>query len=135
MSLTTYAEKHIIAAMTARPGGFEWDDRESIPASEGPAPPRIIRAVPVQPPASDTPPVSRTRPRLSLRAMREEAHKTQAEVAAALGTEQGEISRVERREDVRLSTLRRYAEAIGAECEVVFVFAKTGRAITLADPV
>jgi transcriptional regulator with XRE-family HTH domain len=66
--------------------------------------------------------------------MREEAHKTQAEVAAALGTEQGEISRVERREDVRLSTLRRYAEAIGAECEVVFVFAKTGRAITLADP-
>jgi transcriptional regulator with XRE-family HTH domain len=65
--------------------------------------------------------------------MRESANKTQADVAAALGTEQGEISRVERRDDVRLSTLRRYAEAIGAECEVVFVFPRTGRRITLAD--
>jgi transcriptional regulator with XRE-family HTH domain len=71
---------------------------------------------------------------MSLRAVREAVQKTQAEVAAALGTEQGEISRIERREDVRLSTLRRYAAAVGAECEVVFVFAKTGQRITLADP-
>jgi DNA-binding XRE family transcriptional regulator len=71
---------------------------------------------------------------LPLRAVREAMHKTQVEVATAIGTEQGEISRIEHREDVRLSTLRRYAEAIGAQCEVVFVFPKTGHRITIADP-
>jgi transcriptional regulator with XRE-family HTH domain len=71
---------------------------------------------------------------MSLRGVRETMHKTQAEVAAALETEQGEISRIERRADVRLSTLRRYAAAVGAECEVVFVFPKTGHRITLTDP-
>jgi DNA-binding XRE family transcriptional regulator len=73
-------------------------------------------------------------PRLPLRAVREAMHKTQVELAAALGLEQGDVSRVERREDVKLSTLRRYAEALGAQCEVVFVFPKTGHRITIADP-
>jgi hypothetical protein len=73
-------------------------------------------------------------PRLPLRAVREAMHKTQAEVAVSLGVDQGEVSRVERREDVRLSSLRRYAQALGAECEVVFVFPKTGHRITIVDP-
>jgi DNA-binding XRE family transcriptional regulator len=73
-------------------------------------------------------------PRMPLRAVREAAHRTQAEVAAATGIDQAEVSRIERREDVRLSTLRKYAEAIGAKCEVVFVFPKTGHRITLAEP-
>jgi hypothetical protein len=73
--------------------------------------------------------VARTRKgqeRVSLRTIREAAGKTQADVARALGTDQGEISRIERRGDVRLSTMRRYAEAVGARLEVAFVFEATG---------
>lgn len=71
-------------------------------------------------------------PRLPLRGVREAMHRTQADVAAAAGVDQAEISRIERREDVRLSTLRKYAKALGAECEVVFVFPKTKHRITIA---
>jgi transcriptional regulator with XRE-family HTH domain len=59
--------------------------------------------------------------------------KTQGELAEALGTDQGEVSRIERRSDVLTSTLRRYAEAIGARCEVAFVF-PGGRRVLIADP-
>jgi transcriptional regulator with XRE-family HTH domain len=55
-------------------------------------------------------------------------------VAEAIGIDQAEVSRIERRDDVRLSTLRKYAEAIGAQCEVVFVFPKTGHRITITEP-
>jgi len=71
---------------------------------------------------------------LSLRAMREAAGKTQAEVGAKLGSDQAEMSKLERRPDMMLSTLRKYAEALGARCEVVFVFDKTGHRIGLGDP-
>jgi hypothetical protein len=72
--------------------------------------------------------------RLPLRGMREAAGKTQAEVGDALGSDQAEMSRLERRGDALLSTLRRYAQALGAEVEVSFVFPKTGHRIVLADP-
>jgi DNA-binding XRE family transcriptional regulator len=72
--------------------------------------------------------------KLTLRAMREAAGKTQADVASELGSDQAEMSKLERRSDMMLSTLRKYAEAIGAECEVVFVFPKTGHRIVLGDP-
>src|SRR5208283_2347112 len=52
-----------------------------------------------------------------LRAMREAAGKTQVEVGAAPGSDQAEMSKLERRPDMMLSTLRRYAEALGARCE------------------
>lgn len=71
-------------------------------------------------------------PRLPLRGVREAMHRTQADVAAAAGVDQAEISRIERRGDVRLSTMRKYAGALGAECEVVFVFPKTKHRITIA---
>jgi len=70
---------------------------------------------------------------LSLRAMREAAGKTQVDLARALDTDQAEVSRLERRDDSRLSTLRKYAEALGAECEVTFVFGG-GQRIILGDP-
>ena len=60
--------------------------------------------------------------RLPLRGAREGLGITQAEMAARLGTDQGEISRIERRANVRYATLRRYAEALGARCDVAFVF-------------
>ena len=49
--------------------------------------------------------------RLPLRAMREAAGKSQAEVGAVLDSDQAEMSKLERREDMMLSTLRRYAVA------------------------
>ncbi len=54
-----------------------------------------------------------------LRAVREIAGKTQVEVAKLLETTQSELSRMERRSDHKLSTLRRYVEALGGELEVV----------------
>src|ERR1700722_20276312 len=60
--------------------------------------------------------------RVSLRSVREAVGKTQIDMARALGTDQGEVSRIERRPDVMISTLRKYAAALGARCDVRFVF-------------
>jgi DNA-binding XRE family transcriptional regulator len=70
--------------------------------------------------------------RVTLRTVREALGKTQADIARALETDQGEVSRIERRPDVMLSTLRRYAEALGVRCEVAFVFA-SGRRVLIAE--
>jgi DNA-binding XRE family transcriptional regulator len=68
--------------------------------------------------------------RLPLRVLREVAGKTQAEVAEAAEMDQSEISRVEQRDDLKLSTLRRYARAFDAEIEIAAVL-KGGRRIRL----
>ena len=66
---------------------------------------------------------------IPLALLRKGMGKTQGELAEALGTVQGEVSRIERRGDVRLGTLRRYAEACGARLEVAFVFETGGRVV------
>lgn len=49
-----------------------------------------------------------------LRQAREDAGITQEEIAIRLNTKKSAISRIERHaEDIRLSTLRKYAEALG----------------------
>ena len=68
--------------------------------------------------------------RLPLRGLREAAGKTQTEVALAAEMDQSEISRVEQRDDLKVSTLRRYARAFGADIEVTAVL-KSGRRIRL----
>jgi hypothetical protein len=70
--------------------------------------------------------------RVSLRTLREGLGKTQSELAEALGMTQGEVSRLEARGDVLVSTLARYAEALGGALETVVVLAKTGHRIRLA---
>jgi len=72
--------------------------------------------------------------RMPLAAVRRTAGKTQTEVAEASGFYQTEVSRMEKRTDMRLSSLRRYAAALGAECEVTFVFPDTGDRIVLTEP-
>lgn len=50
--------------------------------------------------------------------------KTQVELARASGIPQGEVSKIENREDldvISLATLRRYVEALGGELEVAAV--------------
>ena len=49
----------------------------------------------------------------------------------ALQADPNEVSRIEQRPDFVLETTRRYAEALGARCEVAFVFAD-GRRILIA---
>jgi DNA-binding XRE family transcriptional regulator len=61
---------------------------------------------------------------LELRELRQEAGKTQAEVAEIADMTQAELSKFERREDHLLSTLRRYVTALGGRLEVVAVFDK-----------
>ena len=68
--------------------------------------------------------------RLPLRVLREVVGKTQKDVARGAEMDQSEISRVERRHDMRLSTLRRYARAFGAKIEVTAVL-KTGHRVRL----
>lgn len=55
---------------------------------------------------------------MSLRALREEAGLTQAQLAEAAEMAQGEISKVERRDDHLVSTLRQIVEALGGGLEV-----------------
>ncbi len=59
---------------------------------------------------------------MDLRAIRELVGKTQEDVAAVIEMSQSEVSRLERRQDFRLSTLRRFVEALGGELEVFAAF-------------
>ena len=61
------------------------------------------------------------RERVSLRTVREALGRTQADVADRAGMAQGDVSKLEGREDVKLSTLRRYAKALGGDVEVALV--------------
>lgn len=54
-----------------------------------------------------------------LRGLRSARALTQAQVAEALDLAQPDVSRLERRRDVRVSTLRRFVEATGGELEIV----------------
>jgi transcriptional regulator with XRE-family HTH domain len=59
---------------------------------------------------------------LDLRGLRELVGKTQQDLAILIEQTQGQVSETERRSDHRLSTLRRYVEALGGEIEVVASF-------------
>ena len=62
----------------------------------------------------------------SLKDLRRAFHKTQAEVARVLKADQSEVSRIERRTDLFVSTLREYVRALGGELEIHAVL-PTGR--------
>lgn len=59
---------------------------------------------------------------VTLRELRAIAGKTQADVAEFSGLAQGDVSRLERRDDMLLTTLRRYIEALGGEVDIVARF-------------
>jgi transcriptional regulator with XRE-family HTH domain len=69
---------------------------------------------------------------VSLRALREALGKTQGALAAQLDMTQSEVSRLESRDDVLVSTLARYAAALGGTLESIVVLPKTGHRIRLA---
>jgi DNA-binding XRE family transcriptional regulator len=59
---------------------------------------------------------------LALAEAREQRNVTQKDIAEILGVTQANVSRIEREEDVYLSTLRKYVEALGGRLEVTAVF-------------
>ena len=77
-----------------------------------------------RPPApSSSAPNASVPPTRSLADLRNACGLSQQQVALALGTSQPEVSRLERRGDLHLSTLRRYVEALGGELRVMAEFA------------
>ncbi len=69
---------------------------------------------------------------LRLAELRHELHITQEELAHALEVSQSNISRIERAEDLYLSTLRGYVEALGGKLEIRAVFPE--RTVSLTNP-
>jgi Helix-turn-helix domain len=55
---------------------------------------------------------------LNLQTLRQQLGVTQAELSEASGFAQGEISRIEQREDHMVSTLRRLVRSLGGELEI-----------------
>lgn len=68
----------------------------------------------------------------ALRELREAEELTQEDVARKLGGKQVYISRLEKRADMKLSTLRQYVGAIGGKLELVVSFPK-GRRVRLSE--
>jgi transcriptional regulator with XRE-family HTH domain len=54
-----------------------------------------------------------------LSSVRQAAGVTQVQLAAALNTSQGQISRIERQSDLLLSTLIAYLTALGVDAQIV----------------
>ncbi|SRR5712692_8645919 len=54
--------------------------------------------------------------------LREARRKTQVQLAQAIGTTQANVSRLENRDDLYLSTLSEYVEALGGHLELRAVF-------------
>jgi len=63
--------------------------------------------------------VERNQRIVGLRALRDFAGHTQVDLAEALEISQGDISKLERRSDVKLSTLAKYVRALGGELELL----------------
>jgi hypothetical protein len=59
---------------------------------------------------------------LGLQELRKSKHVTQEQVAERLGGKQVYVSRLEKRADMKLSTLREYVKAIGGDLQLVVTF-------------
>ena len=66
---------------------------------------------------------------LELYELRHREAISQVELAGRLEVTQGAVSKLEHSEDVRVSTLRQYLEALGARLELVAVFDDTNRRV------
>jgi transcriptional regulator with XRE-family HTH domain len=68
---------------------------------------------------------------MNLAMVRKAGELTQAEIAHRLGTDQGNVSRLERQEDMLLSTLASYLNATGA-VDVAITMTVNGRRVELS---
>lgn len=70
---------------------------------------------------------------LVLAELRQQRGVTQVELAERLGRRQGTISELERRDDVFVSSLREYIEALGGRLEIAAVFDEDRVPLAIAD--
>jgi transcriptional regulator with XRE-family HTH domain len=70
---------------------------------------------------------------MELDELRKARRVTQAELASRLNIQQGNVSRLERRDDMHLSTLREVVEALGGELEITARF-PDGQAVRIDRP-
>jgi transcriptional regulator with XRE-family HTH domain len=70
---------------------------------------------------------------IALHEVRERRGITQEQVAMRLATSRPNVSRIEHEDDVRMSTMQRYVEALGGELEIVARF-PDGDSQTLLAP-
>ena len=59
---------------------------------------------------------------LLLSELRQHAGKTQTELAQALGIKQPSLSKLERQQDMQISTLRKIVQALGGELKLLATF-------------
>lgn len=59
---------------------------------------------------------------MPLQELRQARHLSQVQLAESLGTKQAEVSKIEKRTDMYLSTMRRYIEAMGGQLAIVAHF-------------
>jgi predicted XRE-type DNA-binding protein len=83
----------------------------------------LVRAMPAERQQKIANRVRQSLASMPLEEMRKARQMTQAKVAEALGVNQGEVSKIEHRTDLYLSTLAGYVEALGGELEIRAVFA------------
>jgi transcriptional regulator with XRE-family HTH domain len=77
--------------------------------------------------------VSSTVAAMSLDELRRARQMTQVSLAESLGVNQGEVSKIEHRTDVYLSTLSEYVEALGGTLEIRAIFPDREVRITQFD--
>lgn len=70
---------------------------------------------------------------MALKRLRVARKVTQGNLAIALRTNQGAVSKLERRTDMHLSSLRSYVHALGGELDIVVRFPDKEYHITRAD--
>lgn len=56
---------------------------------------------------------------VSLAELRKDLERSQVELARKMGVRQADVSKIERRSDMHVSTLRRYVEAAGGSLEII----------------
>jgi transcriptional regulator with XRE-family HTH domain len=74
--------------------------------------------------------VRQTLASMPLEEVRKARRMTQAQLADTLGVNQGEVSKIEHRTDIYLSTLAGYVEALGGKLEIRAVFPNREMRIT-----
>lgn len=68
---------------------------------------------------------------MTLQELRRALDRSQEATAEALGLKQAAISRLENRDDMRISTLREYVEALGGDLEVYARFQEPNKKVHL----
>ncbi|WP_337173275.1 helix-turn-helix transcriptional regulator [Paludisphaera sp.] len=65
----------------------------------------------------------------SLQQLREARDQSQEEIARKLGVQQSAVSKIERRTDLYVSTLRKYVEAVGGKLRITAEFPGGGAVV------